>query len=62
MTDWLACLTNTFLMWWLVHRMEQVFFIEDWQQPGWRVVLQKSRDPGEFWITRTNKYWGYQEN
>ena len=21
--------------------MEQVFFIENWQQPGWRVVLQK---------------------
>ena len=29
------------LMWWDFAKMSQVFFIQDLQHPGWRVVLQK---------------------
>ena len=31
----------THWIWLLLPPMEQVFFIKDWQQPAWRVVLQK---------------------
>ena len=34
------CLTIG-MIWWLPSPLDQVFFIQDWRAPGWRIVLQK---------------------